>query len=143
MELGAARSVFEKLGAATRPAPTSTRSSPGCEGPVPERSRVTKTFMFTDIVTSTDLVGMMGDADWESLLAWHDRALRSAFAAHRRHGGQPHRGWVLRQLSTGASMPWRRRCPSSAASLSIAVEHGFAPSVRIGLHTDEATIDAK
>ena len=38
-------------------------------------------------------------------------------------------------------MPWRRRCPSSADSLTIAVDHGFAPSVRIGLHTDEATID--
>ena len=43
---------------------------------------MTKTFMFTDIVTSTDLVGLIGDEQWEALLGWHDRALREAFAEH-------------------------------------------------------------
>src|SRR6185436_2723614 len=47
--------------------------------------RVTKTFMFTDIVTSTDLVGLIGDEAWGELLRWHDRELRAAFA---RHGGE-------------------------------------------------------
>ena len=39
--------------------------------------------MFTDIVTSTDLVGLIGDEAWGELLRWHDRELRSAFANHR------------------------------------------------------------
>jgi class 3 adenylate cyclase len=38
--------------------------------------------MFTDIVKSTDLVGVIGDEAWENLLAWHDQALRSLFASH-------------------------------------------------------------
>ena len=39
--------------------------------------------MFTDIVTSTDLIGLIGDDAWSELLRWHDRELRAAFAAHR------------------------------------------------------------
>ena len=39
--------------------------------------------MFTDIVTSTDLVGVIGDEAWSELLGWHDRELRSAVAQHR------------------------------------------------------------
>ena len=31
--------------------------------------------MFTDIVTSTDLIGVMGDDAWAELLAWHNREL--------------------------------------------------------------------
>jgi class 3 adenylate cyclase len=45
--------------------------------------RVEKTFMFTDIVKSTNLIEAMGDEAWESLKRWHDEALRSLFAAHR------------------------------------------------------------
>ena len=37
--------------------------------------------MFTDIVTSTDLVGLIGDEAWGELLHWHDRELRAAIAA--------------------------------------------------------------
>ena len=37
--------------------------------------------MFTDIVDSTRLVEMLGDEQWESLLAWHDRTLRACFEA--------------------------------------------------------------
>jgi len=49
-------------------------------GNVPER--VSRAFMFTDIVKSTDLVGVIGDEAWENLLAWDDQALRSLFASH-------------------------------------------------------------
>jgi hypothetical protein len=31
--------------------------------------------MFTDIVRSTDLIGVIGDDAWEHLLTWHDRTL--------------------------------------------------------------------
>src|SRR5215211_8425629 len=45
--------------------------------------RVVKTFMFTDIVGSTNLVEVMGDEAWETLLRWHDQTLRALFAAHQ------------------------------------------------------------
>ena len=45
--------------------------------------RVAKTFMFTDIVGSTNLVEVMGDEAWETLLRWHDQTLRALFAAHQ------------------------------------------------------------
>jgi class 3 adenylate cyclase len=35
--------------------------------------------MFTELVTSTDLIGVIGDAAWEELPAWHDRVLRATF----------------------------------------------------------------
>src|SRR6185369_15559398 len=56
----------------------------GAETGAPARpsDRVTKTFMFTDIVTSTDLVGVIGDEAWSEVLRWHDRELRSAIAQH-------------------------------------------------------------
>ena len=140
LELGAARAVFERLGAELDLRHLDQIIS-GMQGPVPERSRVSKTFMFTDIVTSTDLVGMMGDSAWESLLAWHDRELRAAFAAHR--------GVEVSHTGDGFFVAFDRAIDAVEAAVSIQRrladhrrEHGFAPSVRIGLHTDEATIDA-
>ena len=45
--------------------------------------RVEKTFMFTDIERSTNLVEALGDEAWQGLLRWHDETLRSLFAEHR------------------------------------------------------------
>ena len=47
----------------------------------PASRRVARTFMFTDIVKSTNLVEALGDEAWEALLSWHDQTLRSAFAS--------------------------------------------------------------
>ena len=139
MELGAARSVFEKLGAELDLRQVDEIVSK-LDGPTTERSRVTKTFMFTDIVTSTDLVGLMGDSAWESLLAWHDRELRAAFVAHR--------GVEVSHTGDGFFVTFDRGIDAVEAAVSIQRrlaehrrDHGYAPSVRIGLHTDEATID--
>ena len=44
--------------------------------------RVMKTFMFTDIVGSTNLVEALGDEAWETMLRWHNTALREVFTAH-------------------------------------------------------------
>ena len=56
-----------------RPASGSMRCSARSGGqpatPRPADRRATKTFMFTDIVTSTDLVGVIGDEAWNELLA--------------------------------------------------------------------------
>ena len=139
MELGAARSVFAKLGAALDLRRLDSIIS-GLGGAEAERSRVTKTFMFTDIVTSTDLVSLIGDAKWESLLASHDRILRAAFAEHQ--------GTEVSHTGDGFFVSFDRGTDAVEAAVTIQrrlAEHsrdqGFAPSVRIGLHTDEATTD--
>ena len=45
--------------------------------------RVEKTFMFTDIEGSTNLVEALGDEAWQGVLRWHDETLRSLFAEHK------------------------------------------------------------
>ena len=139
MELGAARSVFEDLGAKLDIREVN-KILGDIEGPHEDRARVTKTFMFTDIVTSTDLVGIIGDEKWEALLAWHDRALRAAFAEHD--------GTEVSHTGDGFFVTFDRAEDAVEAAVSMQRrlvehrrEHGFAPQVRVGLHTDEATLD--
>ena len=102
------------------------------------RRRVTKTFMFTDIVTSTDLVGLIGDEAWGELLKWHDRDLRSAFANHR--------GEEVKHTGDGFFVVFEQASDALECAVDIQRrlarhrrEQGFAPTVRIGLHTAEAT----
>jgi class 3 adenylate cyclase len=85
-ELHAAKSAFERLGAA----PDTRRATELLEEYAPvsaptlaESGRATRTFMFTDIVKSTNLVEAMGDEAWENLLRWHDQTMRSLLAAHK------------------------------------------------------------
>ena len=98
--------------------------------------------MFTDIVTSTDLVGLIGDDAWGQLLGWHDRELRSAFASHR--GEEVHH--------TGDGFFVAFEAPSDGLDCAVDIqrrlarhrhEHGFAPTVRIGMHTAEAIARAR
>jgi class 3 adenylate cyclase len=100
--------------------------------------RVQKTFMFTDIVKSSNLVEALGDEAWEGLLRWHDAALRSQFSAHR---GQE-------VVATGDGFFVAFDSPDDALACGVAIqrrlaEHrqtaGFAPPVRIGLHAAGAT----
>src|SRR5918996_5308974 len=106
----------------------------------PER-RVLKTFMFTDIVKSTNLAEAMGDTAWSELLRWHDETLRSFFAAH--NGDEV--------SSTGDGFFVGFDSPDAAVTCAVAIQrrlaehrkqHGFAPQVRIGLHAAEATVVA-
>ncbi len=101
-DLRAARTAFERLGATLDLQRVDALLGEGARHrrPVPTR-RVTRTFMFTDIVTSTDLVGLIGDEAWGELLRWHDRELRSAFAQAPRRGGRAHRRRLLRRLRAG------------------------------------------
>jgi class 3 adenylate cyclase len=94
--------------------------------------------MFTDIVTSTELVGVIGDQAWEELLGWHDRELRSAV--------EQHAGDVVNHTGDGFFVAFERAADAIACAVDIQRrlvrhrrEHGFAPSVRIGLHKAEAT----
>jgi class 3 adenylate cyclase len=100
--------------------------------------RVQKTFMFTDIVKSTNLVEALGDEAWSGVLRWHDQTLRGLFAAHR---GEE-------VVGTGDGFFVGFDSPDEALACAVAIqrklaEHrqsaGFAPQVRIGLHATNAT----
>ena len=94
--------------------------------------------MFTDIVRSTELVGAIGDEPWHSLVDWHHRVLRAAFIAHR--------GDEIDSAGDGFFVAFENAPEAVACAVDIqrTLEehrrtHGFAPSVRIGLHATQAT----
>jgi class 3 adenylate cyclase len=97
----------------------------------------TKTFMFTDIVASTNLAEALGDQAWERLLRWHDDMLRAQVVS----GG----GEIVNSTGDGFFAAFDSARSGVACAISIQralLEHrastGFALSVRIGLHTAEA-----
>jgi class 3 adenylate cyclase len=100
--------------------------------------RATRTFLFTDIVRSTNLVEAIGDDAWSDLVRWHDQTLRALFAAHQ--------GEEIDHAGDGFFVAF----PNSTVAVECAVAiqrklaehrraHGFAPQVRIGIHTAEAS----
>lgn len=128
MDLIAARSTLSRLGAVLDIREVDELLGDDQRLPGGDGRRVTKTFVFTDIVTSTDLVGLIGDEAWEDLLRWHDRALRAEFARHR--GQEVHH--------TGDGFFFAFDSASDAVDAAVAVqrrlaehrrEHGFAPWV--------------
>jgi class 3 adenylate cyclase len=136
-ELRAARAAFERLGA--HPAAELAGNLLGeIAGSVQRLDRVSRAFMFTDIVKSTNLVGVIGDEAWEDLLSWHDQTLRSLIASN---GGE-----VAHHTGDGFFVAFDDA--HSAIICAIAIQraltehrraHGFAPLVRIGVHAAEAT----
>jgi class 3 adenylate cyclase len=136
LELGAALDEFRRLGARID-VDAAERELRDAEdrrsGPVSTR----KTFMFTDIVGSTNLAEALGDQAWERLLRWHDDMLRRQVA----DGG----GEIVNSTGDGffAAFDSARSGVDCAISIQRAlldhrVATGFALSVRIGLHTAEA-----
>ncbi len=133
-ELEAARSGFERLGAV--PDATRVMSLIRTERPI-EASRAVRTFMFTDIVRSTNLVEAIGDDAWGHLLRWHDQTLRTLVSAR---GGEE-----VKQVGDGFFFAFEDAQTAVLAALDIQrqlrdhrLSHGFAPQVRIGLHAAEA-----
>jgi class 3 adenylate cyclase len=136
LELEAAKAEFERLGANLGVAMATDAIRAAAErGAAPLSTR--KTFVFTDIVGSTNLAEAMGDVAWEHLLRWHDETLRSLFV---RHGGE-----VVNSTGDGFFVAF----DSSRSALEGAVDvqraladhrrsHGFAPSVRMGVHAADA-----
>jgi class 3 adenylate cyclase len=138
MDLIAARTAFDKLGAVLDVRRLDDLL--GEEAPFYAASGqpVPVTLMFTDIVTSTDLVRLIGDAAWKDMLHWHDRTLRSEFGRQR--------GREVRHTGDGFFVAFERAADAVEAAVSIQrrlaehrSEHGFSPWVRIGIHTTEAT----
>jgi class 3 adenylate cyclase len=96
-----------------------------------------RTFLFTDIVGSTALAGALGDTAWERLLGWHDETLRALFL----NGG----GEVVKSTGDGffVAFDGAPEALDCAAAIQRALEEhrrstGYAPPVRMGLHTAEA-----
>jgi class 3 adenylate cyclase len=136
LELRAAKATFERLGARleTERCDEMIRAGERTEA----GRRIVRTFMFTDIVGSTDLVGTIGDEAWEDVVRWHDETIRALIGSHR--------GEVVH--STGDGFFATFGDPTTAISCAVAIQkrfaehrrrHGFAPPVRIGLHSAEAT----
>jgi class 3 adenylate cyclase len=136
LELVAARDEFVRLGARHDEAVAEKAIRAAAErraGPI----QIRKTFMFTDIVGSTNLAELLGNEAWEHLLAWHDEALRALFA---RNAGE-----VVNSTGDGFFVAFdssRQGVECAVAIQRTLADHrrtsGFAPSVRIGLHAAEA-----
>jgi class 3 adenylate cyclase len=100
--------------------------------------RVVKTFMFTDIVGSTNLVEVLGDEAWDTLLQWHNTVLREVLAANE--------GEEISTTGDGFFVSFDS--PEQAIAAAVAIQRrladhrrtaGFAPQVRIGVHASDAT----
>jgi class 3 adenylate cyclase len=137
LELRAARDEFRRLGVVRDEAAADDAiRATAARHTAPTLAH--KTFMFTDIVASTNLAEAMGDEAWEHLLRWHDDALRAVFVDH---GGE-----VVNPTGDGFFVAF----DSAAAAIACATAvqralaeqrrtHGFAPAVRVGLHSAVAT----
>ena len=130
LEIDAAKSEFERLGAQW----DLDRLSEILLTPtVSERPRQMTTMMFTDIVGSTELVGVIGDESWADLISWHDRTIRTLIGKYAGteidHAGD---GFFVSFASPEEAL-------GCAAQIQRVLERhrkeeGFSPRVRIGVH---------
>lgn len=125
-EVDAARVGFEKLGAKMP------------QEPAAPEAVARRTFFFSDVVGSTQLVEAIGDQAWSELLRWLDGSLRSCFASHS--------GEEVDHAGDGFFVAF----PDSRSAIDCAIsiqrnladhrrEHGFAPRLRIGVHATDAS----
>ena len=144
LEYRAAISGFERLDAVLDARRTSQAATPVMRGRAAARRtrRETRTFMFTDIVKSTNLLAAIGDEAWQHLLRWHNQTLVSLI---ERHGGT-----VVDRTGDGFFAAFERESDAVEAAVGIQralVEHrrraGFAPNVRVGLHAAVADTDGR
>ena len=133
-ELRAAQAVFERLGARRDARLVSATLADLARQASPAALR---TFLFSDIVSSTQLVEAIGDSAWRDLMQWHDRTLRGIFSEF---GGEE-----VDHAGDGFFVAFSE--PVAALSCAVAIQrqlaehrsaHGFAPRVRIGVHRADA-----
>ncbi|MDX6409572.1 MAG: adenylate cyclase [Gaiellaceae bacterium] len=136
MQLRAAQQAFEQLGAVSeeRAAFEAIQMLLGPEAFAPGSEQALRTFMFTDIVDSTALVGAIGDAAWAHVHRWHDDTLRALIARSQ--------GEEVSHTGDGFFVAFAD--PNRAVDCAVGIQrtladhrrtHGFSPRVRIGLHT--------
>jgi class 3 adenylate cyclase len=126
-ELQAAAARFERLGAvrdADRVAELLMRDT---------STDVMKTFLFTDIVGSTELASAVAsDRHWANLLRRHDDALRAIFADFN--------GQVVDHMGDGFFAAFEEATDAVGAAIAIqrAIDKEFEFDIRIGVHSDDA-----
>ena len=126
-ELQAAQSAFKRLGARLDAQRTDERLS----------KRVTKTFVFTDIVDSTKFSELMKER-WETVvLKVHDETVKRLTSEY---GGE-----VVKSTGDGFFLAFPQ--PSAAVDAAVAIQkqlelQAFPAEVRIGLHRTDAQDDA-
>ncbi|HVS28424.1 MAG TPA: adenylate/guanylate cyclase domain-containing protein [Solirubrobacteraceae bacterium] len=138
LELRTAHAAFVRLGAARDAKAAGERLRPETDSPpAVAGAAITRTFMFTDVVSSTDLIGVIGDDAWAAARGWHDVALRAHFAAA---GGEE-----ISHAGDGFFVAFSEPGPAIACAVEIQRslerhrrEQGFALPVRIGVHTAAA-----
>jgi class 3 adenylate cyclase len=138
LELKAGKGVFERLGAKGELARVDKlRHELEKKNQMAPGERIGRTFVFTDIVKSTALVEAIGDDAWADLVRWHDQKLRELFS---RFGGDEvdHAGDGFFIAFPDASMALDCAVGIQNALSGHRRDHGFAPQVRIGVHTSEA-----
>jgi class 3 adenylate cyclase len=138
LELRAAQATFARLGAVLDERQVTELLAKAGDTTAQPAAGTTRTFMFSDIVKSTELVAAMGDEAWNEVLRWHDQALRGLFA---RHGGEE-----IDHAGDGFFVSFQQ--PDRAIECAVQIQrtlaehrrnHGFAPQVRVGLHQTAAT----
>lgn len=136
IQLRAAQQAFEQLGAVSeeRAAFEAIQMLAGPEAFAPGSEQALRTFMFTDIVESTALVGAIGDEAWAHVHRWHDDTLRSLFG---RHQGEEvsHTGDGFFVAFADANHALDCAIDIQRTLVDHRRTHGFSPRVRIGLHT--------
>jgi class 3 adenylate cyclase len=147
LELQAARAEFERLGAVADLRAADDRLAAlqdgraGAESPrgsaAAASQRVTRTFVFTDIVDSTRLTELLGDEAWNALTRWHDQTIRTLAAEHA--------GEDIKATGDGFFLAFADGDDALEAAVAIQRRfeeqrrnQGFAPAVRIGIHRAEA-----
>lgn len=136
LELAAAKATFERIGARMQARNAAQALGDG-ETTASDEPRVARTFLFTDIVSSTQLVGVIGDDAWTDLIRWHDDALRAVIAEH---GGEE-----IRHQGDGFAVAFDDAGHAIDCAVGIQrrlADHrktaGFAPAVRVGVHYADA-----
>ncbi len=91
-----------------------------------------KTFLFTDIVRSTDLLETIGDRHWANALRRHDETLRAIVADYS--------GQVVDHTGDGFFVAFDEPAAALQAAIAMqrAVDQEFVFDVRIGVHTEGA-----
>ena len=95
-----------------------------------EAERVLGTFLFTDIVSSTERAAALGDGKWRKLLDQHDSAVRTELEAHA--------GRAVNTFGDGFFAIFDR--PAAAIQCALALRErldGIGIAVRSGVHTGE------
>jgi class 3 adenylate cyclase len=125
-ELEAAAARFERLGAAR----DADRVAEALMRDVSKA--VMKTFVFTDIVGSTELASTLEDRHWNNVLRRHDETLRTIFADH---GGQ-----VVDHTGDGFFAAFEEQAEALNAAIAVqrAISQEFEFDLRIGVHADGA-----